>query len=84
MYEFLFDACILRCLKPWTTYDFLFEAWIFIFLMYFKILYDFTILRSVFTIWVYFAFSVPCQKYVFNNLNVDSIKNSQPTKKHPL
>jgi hypothetical protein len=47
-------------------YEFLFEAWIF--LMYFKIPYDFTILQSIFTIQVYFAFSVLCQKYVFKNL----------------
>jgi len=35
MYGFLFKACILRC------YEFLFEAWLF--LMYFKISYDFMI-----------------------------------------
>jgi hypothetical protein len=40
MYRFLFEACILR------YYKFLFEAWIF--LMYFKIPYDFTILQSEF------------------------------------
>jgi hypothetical protein len=38
------------------------------FLMYFKIPYDFTILRSVFTIRVYFAFFVSCQNRDFNNL----------------
>ena len=27
-----------------------------------------TISRSIFTIRVYFAFSMPCQKYVFDNL----------------
>ena len=61
MYEFLFEPCILKC------YEFLFEAWIF--LMYFKIPYDFTILRSVFTIRVCFAFSVPSQNHDFNNLD---------------
>ena len=48
MYEFLFEPCILRCLKY----------------VYKKIslrFYDFTIR-------VYFVFSVPCQKCVFNNL----------------
>jgi len=40
MYRFLFEACILR------YYKFLFEAWIF--LMDFKIPYDFTILQSEF------------------------------------
>jgi len=49
-------------------YEFLFETWIFIFLMYFKILYDFMILRYVFVIRVYFVFFVSCQKYIFNNL----------------
>jgi hypothetical protein len=48
-------------------------VWIFIWsmnflLMYFKIPYDFTILRSVFTIRVCFGFSVPCQNHDFNNL----------------
>jgi hypothetical protein len=37
-------------------------------LMYFKILYDFIILRSVFTIRVCIVFSVPCQNHDFNNL----------------
>jgi hypothetical protein len=54
MYEFLFEPYILRCLNyVWifiwsmyfkvleTMYEFLFEAWIF--LIYFKIPYDFTI-----------------------------------------
>jgi hypothetical protein len=27
------------------------------------------ILRSIFTIRVYFVFSVPCQKYIFDNLD---------------
>jgi hypothetical protein len=40
------------------------------FLMYFKIPYDFTILRSVFTIRVWFACSVPCQNRDFDNLVV--------------
>jgi hypothetical protein len=46
--------------------------------MYFKVLElcmkkkIFTILRSVFTIRVYFAFSVPCQKCVFDNLDQTS------------
>ena len=39
-------------------------------LMYFKIPYDFTILRSVFTIRVCIAFSVPCQNRDFNNLDL--------------
>jgi hypothetical protein len=37
--------------------------------MYFKIPYDFTILQSVFTIRVCFAFSVPSQNHDFNNLD---------------
>jgi len=41
-----------------VMYEFLFKAWIF--LMYFKIPYDFTILRSVFTIRVCEQLSVPC------------------------
>jgi len=45
MHEFLFEPCILKC------YEFLFETWIF--LMHFKIPYDFTIQ-------VCFALSVPC------------------------
>jgi len=60
MYEFLFEPCILRCLN---------YVWIFFWSMYFKVLelymkkipYDFTIR-------VYFAFSVSCQKYIFDNL----------------
>ena len=39
--------------------------------MYFKIPYDFTILRFVFTIRVWFACSVPCQNHDFDNLGVD-------------
>jgi len=38
------------------------------FLIYFKIPYDFMILQFVFTIRVYFVFSVPCQNHNFNNL----------------
>jgi hypothetical protein len=48
------------CMNFYLKHDF--------FLMYFKIPYGFTILRSVFTIQVYFIFSVPCQKYIFSNL----------------
>jgi hypothetical protein len=39
MYEFLFGACILRCLKPCMNF-YLKHGF---FLMYFKIPYDFTI-----------------------------------------
>jgi hypothetical protein len=50
------------------------DSWIFIWsmnflLMYFKIPYDFTILRSIFTIRVCIAFFVPCQNHDFNNLD---------------
>jgi hypothetical protein len=45
----------------YLKYDF------FMFLMYFKIPYDFMILRFVFTIRVYFIFFVSCQKCIFNN-----------------
>jgi len=45
----------------------------FYFLMYFKIPYNFTILRSVFTIRVYFVFFVPCQKYIFNNIGYNNL-----------
>jgi hypothetical protein len=50
--------------------EFLFEVWMF--LMYFKNPYDFTILQSIFTIQVCFVFSVPCQNRDFNNLGLDS------------
>ena len=39
--------------------------------MYFKIPYDFMILRSVFTIRVWFACSVPCQNRDFDNLAIE-------------
>jgi hypothetical protein len=62
---------IIKCLdwlQGWfeLILEFLFESWIF--LMYFKIPYDFMILRSVFTIRVCFVFSMPCQNRDFNNL----------------
>ena len=44
MYEFLFGVCILRCLKLCMNFYLKYEF----FLMYFKIPYDFTILRSEF------------------------------------
>jgi hypothetical protein len=43
--------------------------------MYFKIPYDFMILRSVFTIRVCFAFSVPCYNHDFNNLVAKSLSS---------
>jgi len=51
-------------------------------LMYFKFPYDFTILRSVFTIQVYFAFFVPCQNRDFNNLGVYPDPSLTRLKKH--
>jgi hypothetical protein len=44
--------------------------------LYFKVLelcikiFFFMILQFVFTIRVYFVFFIPCQKYIFNNLNL--------------
>ena len=45
--------------------------------MYFKIPYDFMILRSVFTIQVWFAYSVPCQNHDFNNLDQEDSGSNQ-------
>jgi len=42
-------------------------------LMYFKIPYDFMIYRSIFTIRVCFAFSMPCQNRDFNNLGFNPL-----------
>jgi hypothetical protein len=66
MYEFIFEQCILRYLN---------YTWIFIWTVHFKMLEFYMkknflmILRSISTIRVYFVFSIPCQKYIFDNLD---------------
>jgi len=74
MYLFLFEPRIFKCLN---------YVWIFIWIMYFKVL-ELCIGKIIsydFTIRVYIVFFVLCQKCIFDNLLwKDLVKNSVATR----